>query len=182
MNDMTAAHLRSAFGGESMAHMRYKIWGAKAADDGFANVGRLFEAISLAEQVHASNHFAAMSDIAGDFLVPSGAGFGLGSTSDNLQGAINGELFEVEQMYPVYMESARFQTEKNAVLSFHYALEAEKIHAEMYKAAKMSVDAGEDIQIGTIHICKTCGYTHEGDAPGKCPICGALEDEFVAFA
>lgn len=27
MRDMTAANLRSAFGGESQAHMRYIIWG-----------------------------------------------------------------------------------------------------------------------------------------------------------
>ncbi len=29
MHDMTAANLRSAYGGESMAHMRYKIWAEK---------------------------------------------------------------------------------------------------------------------------------------------------------
>ncbi len=30
MNAMTQDNLRSAFGGESMAHMRYRIWGEKA--------------------------------------------------------------------------------------------------------------------------------------------------------
>lgn len=181
MNDMTVGNLRSAFGGESMAHMRYLIWGAQAEAEGFQNVGRLFKAIAFAEQVHASNHFRAMSHVAGDFLVPSGGGFGLGGTSANLQAAVEGELFEVHQMYPVYMQGAKFQNEKSAVLSFHYALEAEKIHADMYAQARQQVDAGADIHIPAVQICTKCGYTHYGDAPDKCPVCQARQELFVAF-
>ena len=33
MNEMTAANLRSAFGGESQARMRYIVWGKKAEAD-----------------------------------------------------------------------------------------------------------------------------------------------------
>ena len=51
MNKMTQDNLRSAFGGESMAHMRYRIWGEKAKE-GFPNVSRLFYATSDAEEVH----------------------------------------------------------------------------------------------------------------------------------
>lgn len=39
---------------------------------------------------------------------------------------IEGETFEVEEMYPVYKNSAEFQEEKDAVRTTHYALEAEK--------------------------------------------------------
>ena len=53
MNEQTAANLRSAFGGESMAHMRYMIWADKAEQENFPNVARLFRAISWAEQAHA---------------------------------------------------------------------------------------------------------------------------------
>ena len=49
-NAMTADFLRSAYGGESMANMRYLIWGDMAAKEGFPNVARLFRAISDAEQ------------------------------------------------------------------------------------------------------------------------------------
>lgn len=56
-NAMTSEFLHSAYGGESMAHMRYLIWGDMAAKEGFPNVARLFRAISDAEQVHATNHF-----------------------------------------------------------------------------------------------------------------------------
>ncbi len=182
MHAMTAANLRSAFGGESMAHMRYLIWGDKAEKDGFPNVARLFRAISHAERVHATNHFTAMADEGGAHLVASGGGFGLGPTSANLAGAIEGETFEVEEMYPAYMAVARAQGEKGAIQSIHYAVSAEKIHAAMYAAAKKAVDAGHDMKLGPVQICGVCGNTAEGDAPAKCPICAATKSKFKTFA
>ena len=182
MHAMTAANLRSAFGGESMAHMRYKIWASKAQADGFPNVARLFRAIAYAEEVHAGNHFRAMPGEAGGFLVAAAAGFGLGSTSDNLASAIEGETFEVEEMYPTYKAAAELQGEAKAVLSCHYALEAETIHAAMYADAKKAVDAGKDADVGPVQVCSCCGHTVQGTAPGRCPVCGASRDRYVEFA
>lgn len=182
MHDMTAANLRSAFGGESMAHMRYILWAGKAEEESFPNVARLFRAIAYAEEVHANNHFNALAKVGGDHLVNSGAPFGQTTTSENLIGAIAGEDFEIREMYPVYLESAKFQGEKTAQLSFHYALSAEKIHRAMYQAAKQSVDGGKDIELKPVQICKICGYTHEGDIPDRCPVCANGADKFVTFA
>lgn len=181
MHEMTASHLRSAYGGESMAHMRYIKWGDVAEKDGFPNVARLFRAISYAEQVHATNHFVELKNRAGGHSVTSGGGFGIGTTSDNLQGAINGELHEINEMYPVYLEAAKFQSEKGAECSFHWALSAERIHAAMYQEAKQAVDGGRDLELGPVQICDVCGYTTEGDIPDKCPICGALRTKFSTF-
>lgn len=50
MKDMTAANLRSAYGGESQARTRYNIWGDVAEKDGFKNVAKLFRATSDAER------------------------------------------------------------------------------------------------------------------------------------
>ncbi len=182
MHEMTAANLRSAFGGESMAHMRYKIWSEKAAQDGYPNVARLFLAISRAEQAHATGHFRAMRDVGGAFSVTAGAGFGLGSTSDNLAGAIEGETFEINEMYPAYLAVAEAQGEKGAIRSMTYALSVEKIHAALYTDAKEAVDSGKDVSLGPIQICSVCGHTIVGDAPDRCPICGAARDKYIAFA
>ena len=181
MHAMTAANLRSAYAGESMAHMRYLLWGERAEKDGFPNVGRMFKAIAYAEQCHATNHFRALAGEAGPFDVTGGGVFGLDGTSEALQGGIDGETFEIEEMYPAYLEVATFQGERDAQQSFHYALEAEKIHADWYVKAKHAVDAGKDVDLGTVRICKVCGYTIEGGAPDYCPICGAKADAFVAF-
>ena len=47
-NAMTSDFLHSAYGGESMAHMRYLIWADVADKEGFPNVGRLFREIGRA--------------------------------------------------------------------------------------------------------------------------------------
>jgi len=180
-NAMTADFLRSAYGGESAAHMRYLIWGESAEKSGFPNIGRLFKAIAYAEQVHATNHFNVMKDLVGDATVTAGAVFGHTNIVENLQGAINGELHEVEQMYPVYVETAKFQDEKDAQRSFHFALEAEKIHAKLFADAQAKAKEGKDIGEEKIYICPVCGYTEIGENVDKCPVCGAKREIFKAF-
>jgi len=182
MHAMTAGNLRSAFGGESMAHMRYLIWGAKAKEEGFPNVARLFLAVSYAEQVHAGNHFKELRNESGGFEVLAGAGFGLGPTAENLQGAIEGETHEINEMYPAFLAVAKAQDEKGGQRSMNWALAAEKIHAAMFQAAKQAVEGGKDYNIGPIQVCDNCGYTLEGQAPDKCPICGVPRERFKAFA
>ncbi len=180
-NEMTAENLRSAFGGESQAYQRYIVWGRKAEKDGFPNVATLFEAISFAEQTHAGNHFEAMENADGDFLVASSAGFGLGETADNLQGAINGENYEIKQMYPSFYLIAKEQEENDAIRSFHYALEAEKIHSKLYSEAREAVENGEDYDLDYVSICSVCGHTVKDGTPEKCPICGAPKKKFKEF-
>ena len=49
------------------------------------------------------------------------------------------------------------------------------------RKAKQAVDRGEDVDLGSIQICHVCGYTVEGDAPERRPICKALREEFKSF-
>lgn len=180
-NAMTSDFLHSAYGGESMAHMRYLYWGEVAEKEGFPNIGKLFKAIAYAEQVHANNHFREIGVEGSSATVTSGAEFGDGKTVDNLQGAINGELHEVEQMYPVYMNAAVFQEEKGAQRSFHYALEAEKIHVDLFTQAQEAAKEGKDIELDSVHICPICGHTILNEAPDKCPVCGAKKELYKEF-
>jgi len=164
---MTEKNLKDAFAGESQAHMKYLAFSKKAESEGKSNIARLFKAISFAEQVHATNHLKALGD--------------LGDTSENLQSAIDGENFEVEEMYPAYDAVAKLQTEKEAIRSIHYAIEAEKIHSAMYSEAREFVKQGKDIEMNDIYICPVCGYTVSGDVPDNCPVCGVSKDKFVKF-
>ena len=180
-NAMTSDFLHSAYGGESFAHMRYLYWGQVAQKEGFPNIAKLFEAISYAEQVHASNHFREIDGDITDATVTAGGVFGDRKTVENLQGAINGELHEVEQMYPVYLNAAQFQEEKGAQRSFHFALEAEKIHAKMFQDAQDAAKEGKDIQLESVYICPVCGHTVLDGAPDKCPVCGAKKEMYKKF-
>lgn len=180
-NAMTADFLRSAYGGESMAHMRYTYWAGVAEKEAYPNVSKLFVAIAYAESVHANNHFKEVGEDVADATVTAGAIFGDSKTVDNLQGAIDGELHEVEQMYPVYLNAAEFQDEKGARRSFHYALEAEKIHADLFAKAKDRVKDGKDIELESVYICPVCGHTILDEAPDKCPVCGAKKEKYKKF-
>lgn len=178
---MTQDNLRSAFGGESQAHMRYRIWATTAEKEGFKNVARLFNATSDAEQVHATLHFKALKDCAGDFPVASMAGFGLSQTSTNLQGAINGELFEATEMYPAYIAVAEMQGEAEAVKAYRFAIEAEKVHAERFQTAKDAVDAGKDLDVEKVYLCPVCGYIGFDPDEEICPLCGAKKAVFIEY-
>ncbi|MBN1890537.1 MAG: rubrerythrin family protein [Thermoflexales bacterium] len=167
MNKMTETNLHEAFAGESQANMKYLNFAQRAEKDGFPNVARLFRAAAYAEQIHASNHLRTLN--------------GIQTTSENLAAGIAGETFEVEQMYPAYIAVAEAQGEKRALRMMAWALEAEKVHAEMYGQAKQSVDAGSDANIPDIWVCSLCGFTVEGEAPDVCPVCGAKHDKFVKF-
>lgn len=181
MNAMTQANLRSAYGGESQARTRYNIWGDAATKEGFKNVGRLFAATADAEKVHATLHFNALKDVAGDFAVTSDAGFGLADTSTNLQGAINGETFEFTQMYPAYIVVAEMQQEDTALKAMRYAIEAEKVHAKLFGIAKEAVDGGKDLDAEEIYLCPVCGYVALHGDEAFCPICATKKEKFIAY-
>lgn len=61
---------------------------------------RLFRAIAFAEQVHATNHARVLGMIK--------------ETGENLQAGVEGEIFEIEEMYSAYVAIAKLQGEKEA--------------------------------------------------------------------
>ncbi len=168
MREMTKKALLDAFAGESMAHMKYLAFSEVAQKEGYPNIAKLFKAIAYAEQVHATNHAKALGLI--------------GNTQENLKEAMAGENFEVNEMYPAYDAIAKLQEEKQAIRSIHYALEAEKIHEEMYNNALKKVENKEDETIDKVYVCPVCGFTAIGDLDiDKCPVCGVPVEKFVKF-
>jgi len=160
MKPITEQNVKAAFAGESQAHMKYLAFAARAAQDGFPNVARLFEAIAFAEVMHAHYHLGQLE--------------GVGPTAANLAAAYAGEDFEVESMYPAFTAVGNLEGEPGPVEGFHYAVEAEKDHRPMYAEARRGVESGEDFSGLAIFVCTHCGHTGQGDAPAKCPVCGNL--------
>jgi len=167
MKKMTEENVKAALAGESQAHIKYAAFADKAEAEKLPNVARAFRANSYAEQVHATNYVKTLGAI--------------GTTRDNLDAAIGGETFEIDEMYPAYITVARAQGEKTAEMYLNAALAAEKVHAGIYRTAWAAVGAGRDIDPKPIHVCAVCGFTMEGDAPDKCPVCGAPRAKFVTF-
>jgi rubrerythrin len=58
----------------------------------------------------------------------------------------------------------------------------EKIHHDLYAEALESLKAGKDQPDVEIFVCEVCGNTVKGEAPDKCPICGARKEKFSKVA
>jgi len=160
----TEKNLEDAFAGESQASRKYLYFAEKAEEEGYKQIARLFRAASDAETVHARNHLKAMQ--------------GIESTKDNLKTAINGENYEFTKMYPGFIEQADADGDVRAKRSFNLANAVEQIHHRLYQTALSTLEKGEDMAEKPLYVCQVCGYTVEGEAPAKCPICGASREMF----
>jgi len=181
MRPITEQNMINAFGGESMAHMRYLLF-ARAAEAQHPNVARLWRAISDAELIHAADHYRTLKYLDEGKVADSMAAFGPGDVLKNLGLSIAGESYEIEEMYPAFIKIAEMQGEKDALRSFDWSYQTEKKHLELFQKAETAVKAGGDVTLGPVQVCAVCGYTLEGDAPDECPVCKAKKDKFAAYA
>ena len=160
----TQDNLKDAFAGESQANRRYLFFADKADEEGHPVIARLFRAAAEAETVHARNHLMALGEIK--------------SARENLKAAISGEHYEFTQMYPGFIEQAKAEGNTEAEASFDLANKVEKIHHALYEKALRFLDGGEPLKDEPYFVCQRCGYTVGGQAPEKCPICGAPRKMF----
>jgi rubrerythrin len=160
----TAENLQDAFAGESQANRKYLAFAKKAEKDGYPQVAKLFRAAAEAETVHAHAHLRVMG--------------GIKDTAANLQTAIDGEGFEFQEMYPEYVAVSEAEGNKPATYSFKNAMAVEETHHDLYAQALEAVKAGQDLSQTQIFVCPVCGHTVLGEAPDKCPVCGALKARF----
>jgi rubrerythrin len=160
----TSENLKEAFAGESQANQKYRAFAKKAEKDGFPNIAKLFRTTAEAERIHAEGHLKSMD--------------GIGSTLENLKTAIAGETYEYTEMYPPMYEQAKAEGHK-AKTMFQFALETEKLHAELYTLALQAVEQGKDIEETEIYLCPVCGHLEMGTPPERCPICGVKGEMYV---
>ena len=160
----TQENLQDAFAGESQANRRYLFFADRAEKEGHPQIARLFRAAAEAETVHARKHLEVMG--------------GIKSTRENLEVAIDGEHHEFTKMYPGFIEQAKAENNEKAEISFTYANKVEEIHHGLYKAALKAVETGQQLKDEPYFVCQGCGYTVGGEAPEKCPVCGAPRSMF----
>ncbi len=160
----TTDNLKTALSGESQANQKYRAFAKKAEKEGFPNIAKLFNTAAEAERIHAEGHLNSLE--------------GIGSTVENLKAAIAGETYEFKEMYPPMLETAEAENHK-AKRMFHYALEAEEIHANLYKLALAAVESGKDLTETEFYLCPVCGNIELGKPADKCPVCGTLGSKFI---
>lgn len=160
----TIENLKAAFAGESQAFQKYEAFAKAAEKEGFKNIARLFRTTAQAEKIHAEGHLSALE--------------GIGSTLDNLKTAISGETHEFQDMYPPMLEQAQKEGHK-AKKMFKFAVEAEKVHAELYELALKAVQDGKDLSETNFYLCPICGHIEMGEPTEACPICGVAASKYI---
>lgn len=155
----TDNNLEFAFAGESQANRKYLFFAEEADREGSHQIARLFRAAADAETAHARNHLQIMQ--------------GIRSTGENLQAAIDGENHEFTEMYPDFMQQAEKDGNDKAKNSFDLANKVEQIHHGLYQSALNKLQSNQVFDEQPIYVCQYCGNTVEGEAPERCPICGA---------
>ncbi len=159
--------MNTAFAGESQANRKYTAYARQAEKDGFPVVARLFRATAEAETIHALGHLAAMDAIQ--------------STALNLQDAIDGETYESDEMYPPMLARAQESGHK-AKRMFGFAVEVERIHAQLFKLAAQAIAAGHDLDDLEIYLCPVCGDIEIGKPGEKCHVCGLPAERYERVA
>lgn len=173
----TFEQLSNAVAGESKASLKYSADAKKAADEGFAQVARLFEATAMAEGIHADRFFKLANAIGTlapiELSKPEAA-----STEENLKAAIDGETYEYTQLYPQSLEIAKKEGNKKAEKAFSQTMQVEQVHSVLYTDALTNIADQTEVEY---YVCKVCGNIEKGKRPWFCPICGAPMFQFEAF-
>ena len=180
--ETTVKNLLAAYEGESNASAKYNAFATKADAEGYHGAASLFRAAARAESIHAANHARVIVQLGGEAKCTLHAAEVKG-TLDNLKTAQSGEIYEVNVMYPGFIEEAKASGNTAAVRTMTGAMEAEKTHARLYGDAIALVEAGKkDSWVGAareFYVCPVCGYTSETpEEHERCPVCNVAWERF----
>jgi len=166
MSDNTEKNLAYAFAAESKASARNATFARKADMEGYSQIARLFRAVSDAESIHAHRYLLLMRGK-------------IASTEENLETAFQNEIKANVEEYPKLIKDASAEDNKSVLKAFSQARDVESLHAELYKKALNDMVSERETEY---YVCQVCGYISEDEAPGKCPICGAVKDKFKSVS
>jgi rubrerythrin len=119
----TRENLEAAFAGESMANRKYLYFAKLARAKGDEEVARLFEETANQETHHAFGHL--------ELLYPPERM----TVADLLRTAMEGELYETNQMYPEFERVARAEKEAAATREFAEQAAESAQHAQLFREA-----------------------------------------------
>ena len=185
-SDLTYANLYAAVQGETNANAHYKAFAAKAKEEGYEAVARLFYATADAEMIHANAEWAILVSM-GATHRPAAQPVDVGTTAENLQAAIAGETYEYTTMYPDFAAAATAEGYSATAALFTRTGNVEQMHAQNYADALANLDNAANLKANyaTVYLCPACGAvfnTATLPSSGRCSVCGVSSTLFPAFA
>lgn len=167
----TEKNLLAAFAGESQARNKYTYFASKAKKDGYEQIAAIFSATADNEKEHAKMWFKELE--------------GIGSTTDNLKAAVEGENFEWTDMYEGFALTAEKEGFTELAEKFRLVAAIEKRHEERYRALLKNIETAEVFKKSEIKVweCRNCGHIVVGKcAPEVCPTCNHPQSYFEISA
>lgn len=171
----TEQNLLAAFSGESMARNKYLFFADKAKQENQPEVAELFEKMAQNEGAHGRLLYQQLK--------------GIGSSSANLQEAIQGEYGEWSSMYPSFAQIAKEEGFDEVAKLFEAISQIEKDHEFRFLAAlgklqqsqmekkeeQVPAAAPAAPKVTTVqgYRCMFCGATYE-KRPDVCEVCHAI--------
>ncbi len=172
LQSRTFINLQNAFEGELISSSRYKIYGIKARDEGYQQIGYAFDVISGYEREHASIWLRLLNN---------------GEIPDTLQNLTTGADEEAEKGNNIYREYAQIAREEGfdsigALFDgvANIELNSETIFRDFANnvATNQVFCKSEEV----LWVCIKCGNIMGGlCAPEICPICGFPQGYYQVY-
>lgn len=162
-DSQTYRNLESAFDAEMRASTKYRIYGAKAKEDGFQQIGDIFAETAHNEMEHAEIWFKLLN------------GGELPNTLTNLKEAAAGENYEWTAMYQEYADTARKEGYRDIADLFEAVARIENNHDGRFETLAYNIQSGQVFcrEFEAVWICLNCGnLIWDKCAPKTCPVCG----------
>lgn len=176
----TEQNLLKAFAGESQARNRYNLFAKAARREGYEQIAAIFDETAQQEFAHATRFFklldGGMVTITAEY--PAGR---IGTTTENLLAAAEGEKLEWSDLYDNFGKTALDEGFKDAAAAFKKIAEVETFHEWRYRKLL------ERLENGTLYMrdtpirwqCRNCGLIYEGvKPPVRCPACLEPQSHF----
>ena len=163
----TETNLLAAFMGESEARNKYTYFASVAKKEGYEQIAAIFQTTADNEKAHAKMWFKELGL--------------LGSTSENLLSAAEGENYEWTDMYARFAKEAEEEGFTALAVRFRMVAEIEKHHEERYRALLQNVEMQQVFEKSTVTVweCRNCGHIVVGTkAPEVCPVCAHPQSYF----
>ena len=165
----TERNLMEAFAGESQARNKYTYFASKAKKEGYEQIAAIFLETAENEKEHAKIWYKLLN------------GGEVGTTTDNLKAAAEGENFEWTDMYDRFAKEAKEEGFDKIAYLFTEVGKIEKEHEERYRKLLENVEG--DLVFSKdgdkIWKCRNCGHICVGkEAPSVCPVCNHPQSFF----
>ena len=167
----TEKNLEAAFAGESQARNKYTYFASVAKKEGYEQISALFLKTAENEKEHAKMWFKELK--------------GIGSTTDNLAAAADGENYEWTDMYKSFAKTAEEEGFTELAAKFRGVAAIEKHHEERYRALLKNIEMQQVFEKSEVKIweCRNCGHIVVGtQAPEVCPVCNHPQSYFEIAA